>query len=125
VSGTGAGQSRLISSYTGSTQLANVVPNWTTNPTSSSVFIVEPWAAADVELWRLAAPSTLSSGNVQSDVERWLGAAPSALTSSGYVNATLRRWLTDDAAGTPNVLISGRVDAALGGVTFPTNFSLL
>lgn len=39
-SGTGAGQSRMISGYTGSTKVATVSPNWGTNPDNTSVYEV-------------------------------------------------------------------------------------
>src|SRR3990170_1653557 len=74
---------------------------------------------ADLKLWLAAAPDALSAGKVAADVKLWLAAAPAALTASGYVQAMLLRWLTDNAAGTPGALIGGRVDSnlgALGGV---------
>jgi hypothetical protein len=40
VSGTGAGQTRTISSYAGSTRIATVSSNWSTNPNSTSVYRV-------------------------------------------------------------------------------------
>lgn len=40
VRGTGAGQVRTITDYTGSTTTATVSPNWTTNPASDSVYVV-------------------------------------------------------------------------------------
>ncbi len=40
VGGTGAGQKRLISDYDGGTQLATVSANWTTQPDSTSVFLI-------------------------------------------------------------------------------------
>lgn len=40
VSGTGAGQSRQIIDYVGSTRVATVDANWVTNPSSDSVYIV-------------------------------------------------------------------------------------
>jgi hypothetical protein len=49
---------------------------------------------------------------VKCDVEHWETAAPAALSASGYVQVMLQRWLTDNAAGTPNALISGDVEAA-------------
>jgi hypothetical protein len=74
-----------------------------------------------------------ASGRV--DLGKWIGVAPAAVTSSGYVQAALLRWKTDDVAGTPNALISGRVDSnaqVVGDKTgyslsqaFPTNFSAL
>jgi len=42
ISGTGAGQARVITDYTSATDTATVTPNWTTNPSSDSVYeIVE------------------------------------------------------------------------------------
>jgi len=46
-SGAGAGQSRLITAYNGSTKVATVHTNWKTQPTSSSVFCL--LAAADIQ----------------------------------------------------------------------------
>lgn len=47
VSGTGAGQARVITDYVGSTQVATVNKSWATNPASGSVFIIipgdDPW----------------------------------------------------------------------------------
>lgn len=44
--GTGAGQCRLCTGYTGSSKVATVAPNWTTSPDATSLFTVLP--AADV-----------------------------------------------------------------------------
>lgn len=41
-SGTGAGQSRWIYDYVGSTKVASVSRDWTTNPSSDSVFVILP-----------------------------------------------------------------------------------
>jgi hypothetical protein len=46
--GTGLGQCRLIGGYTGSTKVATVIPNWTTNPDATSVYQVLPMARVDV-----------------------------------------------------------------------------
>lgn len=74
VSGTGAGQSaRLIGGYIGSTKVASVVPNWTTNPDSSSVFIISEWCGVDVELWELVTPNTLISGRLDVSVGAYPG----------------------------------------------------
>lgn len=40
--GTGAGQTRLCTGYTGSTQVATVAPNWATNPDNTSTFAILP-----------------------------------------------------------------------------------
>lgn len=46
VSGTGAGQIRTISGYVGSSKVATLSENWTTNPDASSVYLVSPRVAA-------------------------------------------------------------------------------
>lgn len=43
VSGTGAGQSRFISGYTGATKVAAVQGNWLTTPDNTSVFVIYPF----------------------------------------------------------------------------------
>jgi hypothetical protein len=68
---------------------------------------------ADVEQWKGGTPDALSSGKLPADVKLWLATAPAALTASGYLQVALLRWLTDNAAGTPNALSSGLVDAIL------------
>ena len=40
ISGTGAGQVAQITAYNGSTKVATVASNWTTQPTSSSVYVI-------------------------------------------------------------------------------------
>lgn len=42
-SGTGAGQTRLITAYVGATKVASITPNWTTNPDSTSIFVILPY----------------------------------------------------------------------------------
>lgn len=82
ISGTGAGQSRLGLGYVGSTKVLSVVPAWTTNPSTDSVYELCP-GVADIEAWLKSAPNGLVSGAVpaSADIVTWLGAAPLALTS--------------------------------------------
>jgi hypothetical protein len=47
-SGTGAGQCRMISSYTGATKVVTVVPNWTTNPVAGTGFTLLPQGRVDI-----------------------------------------------------------------------------
>lgn len=49
ISGTGAGQSRLITAYNGTTKVATTNFNWATTPDNTSVFAIAP-AAAHVQL---------------------------------------------------------------------------
>lgn len=65
-----------------------------------------------------------AAGAVDADLKLWLAAAPAALTTNGYVQAMLLRWLTDNAGGTPNALISGRVDANAQVVGDKTGYAL-
>ncbi len=44
-SGTGAGQNRIVTSYSGSTKIATVAPAWDTPPNNTSVFSVYPYIA--------------------------------------------------------------------------------
>lgn len=91
-----------------------------------------------------AAGLPLGDANARVDVGKWIGSAPAALTASGYVQTALLRWLTDNAAGTPNALnnnlvqadverwgnavvnalIAGRVDANAGVVGDKTGYGL-
>lgn len=66
VGGTGAGQARLVSDYVGSTKVASVVPNWATNPDSTSIFQVIPSGRVDVGQWVDGTPNALVSGRVDS-----------------------------------------------------------
>jgi hypothetical protein len=61
--GTGLGQCRLISAYNGTTKVASILPNWTTNPAAGSVYQVLPAARVDVGGWA-GALATLSAGNL-------------------------------------------------------------
>lgn len=42
LSGTGAGQVRLITAYNGGTKVATIAPNWATNPDNTSVYVIHP-----------------------------------------------------------------------------------
>lgn len=72
-SGTGAGQARVITDYVGATDTATVTPNWTTNPSSDSVYEVV-------------------DGSI--NVTAWLGAAASALETAADVWTSGTRTLT-------------------------------
>ena len=79
IAGTGKGQTRLITDYDGSTKVATVTPNWTTNPAASDTYAIVPntnvasqvtTALADIRLDELlsadsdidgAAPPTVGS----------------------------------------------------------------
>jgi hypothetical protein len=76
VSGTGAGQVRVIRDYTGASKVADVGRDWATNPDATSVFVLLP--GGDVEL------DPYGVDAVWDDPE---GAEPTAAIAS---NATMR-----------------------------------
>lgn len=66
--GLGAGQTRTITAYVGSTKVATIHPNWTTNPDNTSVFAIHPNSGTNVTTWRASTPNQLSSGRVDASV---------------------------------------------------------
>lgn len=74
--GTGAGQSRVILNYVGSTKVATVAKSWATNPDSTSTFIVHPFAQ----------PGILDAGIAQAGAATTITLlATSSSTNSVYV----------------------------------------
>lgn len=130
VSGTGAGQWRLVSGYTGSTKVATVAPNWTTAPDNTSVFVLAAWAAVDLEQWALSAPNALTSGRVDAVVGAYAGGqAPLQPTVAGRtldVSATGEAGLDWANIGSPTTTVSlsgttvGTVTTLTGYTTPPT-----
>jgi len=100
VAGTGIGQARVVTAYVGSTRVATVVPNWVTNPSTDSVFVLNP-AQADVEAWLRAAPAVLVAGLVDAsaDLTRWRGTQPNTLTS-GRVESLVGAMAADTITNT-------------------------
>jgi len=62
--GTGAGQCRAIVDYIGSTKVASVTPNWTTNPGATSTFELQPASSILTHLLSMAVGKFSKSGNV-------------------------------------------------------------
>lgn len=153
--GTGAGQSRTITGYTGSSKVATVAWNWTTNPDSSSTYALvasanpsinsslqvsttasDPWATALPGAYGAGTAGNILGNNLNATVSSRLASssAPtnfSSMAIDGSGRIDLGKWI----GATPNALISGRVDAnaqVIGDKTgysltqsFPTNFSSL
>ena len=95
------GQSRRISAYVGSTKVATISPNWQTTPGTGDTFAIIPFETL----------SATVSGTVDANVITWLGSTPASLTTNGYLQTMLLRWLTDNAAGTPDALSTGKLPA--------------
>jgi hypothetical protein len=70
-SGTGAGQSAIITSYVGSTKVATIVGSWASNPDNTSVFTIMPFGSI----------TTTVSGGV--NVTQWNGSAVGAPNIAG------------------------------------------
>ncbi len=108
-SGTGAGQSRLITGYVGSTKVATVDHAWTTTPDNSSIYAIFPGARSDLGLI-LGTASAGAAGYVGPD---W--GHVNAPTSTVNLSGTTVGTLTTYTGNTPQ---SGDVFGAL-----PTHFS--
>lgn len=63
-SGTGAGQSRIVTGYVGSTKVASVSPDWATVPDTTSAYQLMPGGRADVGRWLGAAIPTPTTAGV-------------------------------------------------------------
>jgi hypothetical protein len=115
ISGTGAGQVRLITAYNGTTKVATVKPNWTTNPGATSIFLLRPWNGVNVAamendtitaaalaadagteigtaVWATAARTLTAATNITSTG----GTIP--ITGGGLVNSDVAAISTDTAA---------------------------
>lgn len=103
---TGAGQIRLITGYNGTTKVANVAPDWSTNPDNSSTFEILIPENAMVSGWTgvpVGAPN--ASGDLIVDVWSWRGQAVPAAHTNGYPIVTIK-----DGTGT------GEIDTDAGAV---------
>lgn len=113
IGGTGAGQTRLITDYVGSTKVATISPNWTTNPSSDSVFLIHPQGRSDVGLWLGSAPSALQSGRVDAYAGAMAtGVIAAASFAAGAIDASAVATGAIDAAA----LATDAVDEIRDGV---------
>jgi hypothetical protein len=86
LSGTGAGQSRIIAGYVGSTKVVTVDLAWITNPDNTSVYVISSYGRAwsDVYAWNGTAVSAPNvAGIPKVDVTNILGTASAGV--AGYV----------------------------------------
>lgn len=109
--GTGAGQSRVITGYVGSTKVATVGRAWATNPDNTSLYIVVP----------LPTPVLDANLGVTANVTQWLGTTPNVLqtgrvdTYLGAVATGLGTPLDDIAAATWDLATSGHTTSGSFG----------
>lgn len=90
-SGQGAGQSRTISDYVGSTDTATVSSNWTVNPNNTSVYSIQRKAQAGssstIQLWQGESYTDDQINGYQLHIYKGTGAGQ-VRTVSDYVAAT-------------------------------------
>lgn len=92
---TGAGQTRLITAYNGTTKVATVSPNWVTNPTSASVYKILPVGRSIVDSGTV---TTLT--NLPAITANWLTAAGLAADAVTEIKAAIvTNTLTVSAGG--------------------------
>jgi hypothetical protein len=89
--GTGAGQTRLIGVYNGTSKLATIIPNWTTAPNNTSIYQILPMARVDVAGWL---------GNLVTGDGDW-----AALVAQ----TTAMKVVTDNMAAAATTMIEGTV----------------
>jgi hypothetical protein len=107
VGGTGVGQSRLISNYTGASKVVDVVPNWVTAPDATSIFHIMRSGRVDIGQWVDVAPSALIAGRVDASV----GAMQTAvITAAAHAAGAI-----DAAAIAPDAI--GALELAADAIT--------
>jgi hypothetical protein len=123
LSGTGSGQARLVITYNGTSKVASITPNWATSPDNTSVFVIMPGAMADIVAWLAMAPNVLISGRVDSNAQVVADKTGYNLTqtfptnfASLIIDSNGRVDLSKILGSAVNALISGRIDAQVGGI---------
>lgn len=69
-SGTGQGQTRYVTGYTGSTRVATVSPNWATTPDATSIYVIPRWDAQLIRSDIAAIPSAATIRDAVLDAAR-------------------------------------------------------
>jgi hypothetical protein len=121
--GTGAGQARLISDYTGSSKLAAVSPNWTTTPDATSVYAIIPVGRAIVDSTSDTGATAIGdsllghtlTGHTTADT---VGLALNTIaTITGYLDTEVAAILADTGELQTDWVNGGRLDLILDAVT--------
>lgn len=110
IAGTGAGQARRITAYTGATKVATVELAWVTNPDNTSVFVITPQ--------RTVASGGLSAGQVSAAVWDEPRASHTTAGTFGQGVASVQGSVTGSTASiaaggiTAATFAAGAIDAA-------------
>lgn len=137
VGGTGAGQSRFISSYVGATKVATVNGNWLTTPSSSSQFLLLAFGTIPIVTTVSGSVGSIASGGIAAasfaagaidaaaiatDAIGSAELAASAVTeiqtglATSAALATVQADTDDIQTRLPAALVSGRIDASVGAM---------
>jgi hypothetical protein len=111
--GTGAGQARMISDYVGSTKVATIEPDWTTNPGADSVFVLLPMG--EVNIGQVGGTDINVSGDGYQEVDavKVNGGTP---MSTADINTQVDNALNTAIPDSPTAeSINERLDAQGGG----------
>jgi hypothetical protein len=104
-SGTGAGQARTVHDFTNATDTADVSPNWTTTPSTDSLYAT------------FATPPGSTSALPTVDVTKWNGTAVATPATAGYPAVTVKV-----GTGTGEVnLASGKAPATIAAGDIAAN----
>ena len=102
ISGTGAGQSRFISGYNGTTKVATVTSNWATTPGATSVFVLRAFDSV---------PATVSSSTFWDELTASHTTAGTFGKAVGDTLAAVDTEIASIDSRIPSALSSGRMVA--------------
>lgn len=138
VSGTGAGQSRFISTYVGATKTANVQPDFITAPDNSTKFVIIPSGQVAADVQRISddagAADNLEkmldgTGGVTISATLGAGAIPASAIQNNAITATKLAADTISLANVSAALITSIADNVLkrdwNGLVGEPHFSIL
>lgn len=118
LAGAGSKQARRISSYNGTTKVADVHPNWDSDPDATSVYVIYPFGRVDLASWRGQTPDDLVNNLVPVDVKRWKAAVPTDLQSGNvpsWLYGTITGAIQDTAFSAETALKTIRWATAQAG----------
>jgi hypothetical protein len=109
-SGTGEGQERIITAYNGTTKVATIEPNWTTNPDTTSNYLIEE-ALSVADIFAVSNDAT-AADNLELDYDGTGYAKANSTIGTCTTNTDMRG--TDSAATAADLAtVDANVDAIL------------
>jgi hypothetical protein len=117
---TGVGQIRRISDYVGSTKVATIEPNWTTNPDNTSTFAIKAFGRVDVGSWLGTTPNSLQSGRVDCYVGTF---AAGAITAASIADGAIDRATFAADTGLQTIRSSTAQTGSAGTITLDASAS--